>query len=155
MARGKSMSRFSYVLNTALRLVLAIALLLSGLLHLQNVPNHLVSLTNYAILGEILSRFLAYVIPVLHLYLGCSFLLGLFVFESAVAAFLLFSSFTMAQVLVLDSGRQISCGCFGASHLELVSWGTVLRVAFLALLALYLAYRFQVAVHCSSEANAS
>ena len=117
-----------------LRLLLGLVLLLTGIIHLQNVPGHAVTILNYRIVQMPTAEVLAITLPSLHVFLGTLFLLREFVILSCAGAATLFAIYFCAQLFVVATGLEISCGCFGAITSGPVSTTTLLRTFMLLLI---------------------
>ncbi len=122
------------------RFVVSIILLASGFLHLQNLPVHFVSITNYHLVPVEAAEWLATILPVVHVMCGLGILLGEMVRASAIFACLLFGIYLTSQIVVVLLGMQVDCGCFGTSHVEAIGWTTILRTFSFFVLAALLAF---------------
>ncbi|MCI0356473.1 MAG: hypothetical protein L0099_15770 [Acidobacteria bacterium] len=112
----------------AIALVLALLLLRSSFAHLGNPYYFLSSVYSYEIAGVDLGRWVAMVLPPAQMILAICLLTQWWLAEAYAMAAILFTAFLGFQGLVLWHGRDISCGCFGASA-DLQVGGRTLAVA--------------------------
>ncbi len=111
----------------SVRIFVGLVLVLTGLIHLQNIPGHFVTILNYRFISFETAQWLAMTLPALHLFLGLALTLREFTAIAATVASLIFLGYAIAQLIVFVSGFQINCGCFGTSTLESVGWNTIFR----------------------------
>lgn len=120
------------------RIAIALVLVTSGLVHLQNVPGHLVAIANYRIVSVALSQFIGFVLPSIHVAVGVSLLLNEFRWLCLLTAIGVFGAYTLAQLSVLLRGLQVDCGCLGPSISSTVGVDTVLRTVLLLGICIWL-----------------
>jgi uncharacterized membrane protein YphA (DoxX/SURF4 family) len=112
---------------------------MAGLSKLANSDDFRQAVEGYGLLPTALSRIAAWTIPPVEIFAGSGMLLGISVSKVAALLCLVLAIFTVAIVVNLMRGREISCGCFGPPNMRRISWGDVLRNICLATLALWLA----------------
>ncbi|MBI2849419.1 MAG: DoxX family membrane protein [Chloroflexi bacterium] len=122
---------------------LTLRLLVGGLFMFTSIPkiadiNGFIEIvTGYGILPAALARLAGTALPFVELYLGISFLLGVFVRLSAAVTIPLSASFGFAGIYALVVGGGIVCGCFGTwlqiSHQASMAIDGVMLVLSLAL----------------------
>lgn len=106
-------------------IVLALALLLlrSSFAHLGNPYYFLSSVYSYEVTGIDLGKWVAVVLPSVQMVLAICLLARWWLAEVYLMALVLFTTFVAVQGFVLWQGREISCGCFGASgNLQVGVW---------------------------------
>lgn len=128
--------RVSRVSINAICGLLAFVLFLSAMAHLRNPYEFLGVVHSYKLLPRIVAEWIATIIPSLELSVAVAILsfqnqrsLGLFICIG------LFSIYSLAQSWVLSIGLNISCGCFGSSNDNPVSWFTICRTLLFAVLS--------------------
>ncbi|MBS0207139.1 MAG: hypothetical protein JSS49_30045 [Planctomycetes bacterium] len=106
--------------------VTALLWIKSGLAHLANPYAFLASVNRYEIAGMESGWLIALFLPYMQLVLAAC-LVGKVLFRGSVllSAALLFC-FAMTKASVLWRGLQISCGCFGAAHSDVVNFLSVI-----------------------------
>lgn len=81
----------------------------------------------YMLLPEQLVAPVSIIFPMSELAIGAAFALGAFGVLGYVAPLLLLSSLTAATIVTLARRLRPACGCFGASHVGVISWAVVVR----------------------------
>ncbi len=145
--RNASIS-FLGVLSHFFRIAIALLLITSGLLHLQNVPAHFVAIANYRIVPVPVSRFLGFGLPSLHVVVGVSLLLSENRWLCYLSSVGLFGIYMTAQLSVLLRGLRIDCGCLGPSASSTIGVDTVSKTAFLLIVSIWLAWQEEDRPHC-------
>ena len=136
---GKSNAASSFCSNM-LRALIGGIWIVSGLLHLQNIPAHFVAIANYRILPIEGSQILAFVLPGLHVIVGVALLLNEFRLPCFIVSAGLAGIYLVAQLSVLLRGLRIDCGCFGTIGESTIGFSTVLRTSFLLSICVWLAW---------------
>lgn len=115
-------------------MVIALALLFTGLVHLGNSYFFLSSIIKYDLIPVFLAKQLAIILPALHITLAV-FLICDFGRVSALRlALVLFTLYALVQLSVVVRGITIDCGCFGIDS-DPVGFWSVARVSVLAMMA--------------------
>lgn len=111
-------------------LALALLLLRSSFAHLGNPYYFLSSVYSYEITGTDLGKWLALVLPSAQMVLAICLLARWWLVGTYAMMVGLFTVFAAVQGFVLWQGREIPCGCFGASgNLQVGVWTLALAGA--------------------------
>ncbi len=126
------------VLSHTLRVAIALLLIVSGLLHLQNVPSHFVAIANYRIVAVEFAQFLGLVLPSIHVAVGVMLLLSEFRWQCYLTSAGLLGIYCAAQFSVIFRGLRIDCGCLGPSISSSIGIGTISKTLVLLAVSLWL-----------------
>ena len=128
-------------LTLASRMGLAGVFIFAGLAKLHYTDTLVWEIKQYDILPHSLASAYGHVLPTLEIALGILLVLGLFLRVSALVSTLVVLSFTIAKIVALVRGLDISiCGCFGSA-------GTLLAVHSLIIDFVLLALALQILFH--------
>lgn len=133
--REQLLSSFTLVV----RLGLGCLFLWSSLPKIRQPYDFLSDVYEYELVGPKLGMLTAMTLPWLELLVGVCLVGGIFVGGALLASIGMAAMFTFVLASVLYRGLAISCGCFGASGAEIISYSTVIR-AFVILLFSIAAY---------------
>lgn len=125
------------LLSFAAQMVVAIALIASGIAHISNPYIFLESVLAYQIFPREIVPWLVAIITYVVMFSGLAVLTGLFRPQVYALTTALFLAFVVMQVSVLFRGMEIGCGCFGPSE-HALDWRTV-GSSFLLLLSSFAA----------------
>lgn len=120
----------------ASRLVLAGVFAVAGLSKLLDRGGSRQSLREFGVPGPLIGL-LALGLPVAELVCAVLLVTPSFAWSGSILAAALLTVFTLAIVVNLAKGKTPDCHCFGKIHSEAVGWGTVVRNALLAVLAVF------------------
>ncbi len=123
-------------------LLIGLVLVRSAILHLENSYAFLASIYAYDIVGPRLGVALAAIIPQVQLNLGLIliFFPRLRYFGLNVAQ-VVFTLFSVIQVVTLMRGLNIDCGCFGSSVGNPIGWKSIGLAVTLSLTSTFLILR--------------
>lgn len=121
-----------------LRCAAAAPLLLAGIIKVQGDPLAFsLAIDSFGMVPKAFHLPLAYYLPWLELLLGLALVLGLWTRQAATGAALLLGAFTFGLAMVLVSGKEVDCGCFGGLFGDsTVSWMSIVRNGFFIALAI-------------------
>jgi len=121
-------------LTLAARIGLGGTFIFAGVLKLPYLSTFRWEVGQYDILPSVLEKPYAYALPGFEVFLGAFLVLGLFMRISALVSILLIVSFTIAKIIALARGLDISvCGCFGPAVPLLAPYSLALDFVLLAL----------------------
>lgn len=124
----------------ALRLGIGGLLIVSGVLKAMDGPAATVaSVAGYRLLPHFIVTPFGVILPYFEIILGAYLAVGLFTRAAAWVAAGLFTVFTLAVASAAARGLTVSCGCFGANHVEHPTWLHVTGDALLVLGAILIA----------------
>lgn len=109
------------------------------------------SVYNYELVGPKLGVLIAMTLPWLELLVGLCLLGGIFVSGALLTSIGMAAMFTFVLASALYRGLEISCGCFGVSDAEIISYSTLIH-ACLILLFSFAAYTCVVILRPSPQA---
>lgn len=115
------------ILELSLRLLLGAVFLLSAVPKLRHPKGFILTVLEYHILPPPLGELYARVLPPLELLVALLLLTGIAVRPAAVITSVLLASFVVAVSVNLIRGRDLDCGCFGASGGRRIGLGLVLQ----------------------------
>ncbi|GAB4580114.1 MAG: hypothetical protein Fur0022_28530 [Anaerolineales bacterium] len=118
------------------RLVLGVVFFRSGLGKAFDPKQTTQSVMAYEILPKSLAKVYGIALPWLELILVGLLLAGLWTDLAAIGLILLLISFGIAVTINLSLHKDMDCGCSGRAAREKLSWRTLVRIAFLLMLAL-------------------
>lgn len=122
------------------RILIAVLLMAAGVSKLTNRKAFVQVVRNFRLLPENLVGSVGLMIPIVEVVLSLLLILGLLQAWSLIGAASLFILFGVAVAINIFRGRiNISCGCFGRSRNQSLTWSLVLRNVVLAALAFSLA----------------
>jgi len=128
-------------LTLASRVALAGVFVFAGIAKLPYIDTLIWEIKQYHILPQDLATAYGYVLPPLEMALGILLVVGLFLRISASVSALVVLSFTIAKIVALARGLDISiCSCFGSAV-------PLLAVHSLAIDFVLLALAFQIVFH--------
>lgn len=127
------------------RFMLGLLFVLAGLTKVAN-PRFRSIVRSYGLLPDGLVSPVARWLPWFEISCGGALTLGLFTGTAAATAALALVAFAISATLVLLSGKEVDCGCFGAAHRAKISWRTVVRNCCLAAMATTVAIRTPAAL---------
>ncbi|MBE9501556.1 MAG: DoxX family membrane protein [Dehalococcoidia bacterium] len=123
------------------RMGLAGVFIFAGMAKLPYVDTLIWEIKQYHILPHSLANAYGHVLPTLEIALGILLVMGLFLRISASVSVLVVLSFTIAKIVALARGLDISiCGCFGSA-------GELLALHSLIIDFVLLALAFQILFH--------
>jgi uncharacterized membrane protein YphA (DoxX/SURF4 family) len=118
------------------RTVVGLVLVIASVPKLTASNEFIQVVQGYRLVPDKLAGAIGRIVPMVELAAGVGLVSGTFMPWPALLAILLFILFALAIFLNLLRGRRyIACGCFGLSRETHLSWGSVLRNAFLIGLA--------------------
>lgn len=100
-----------YVVWTA-RVFLGLTLVVAAIDKAADPSAFVVSVANYDLLPAVLLSTVATILPWIELVTGLAIMFGILTRGGAFLALILFSFFTLAVLIALARGLDISCGCF-------------------------------------------
>ena len=115
-------------------------LMVSGVLHLRNPPDHFVSIVNYQFIPVVAAETLSLLLPIMHIACGVGMLIGELARAASIVACFVFGTYLVSQIAAFAYGMQINCGCFGTSHLDPIGWMTIARTSILLGVAIIIVY---------------
>jgi uncharacterized membrane protein YphA (DoxX/SURF4 family) len=115
-----------------LRFLIAFVLLTAAIPKLRNRTDFLDAVENYRLLPQRAVPAVGRWLPWAELVLGIALLIGLFPSLAAAAAAAAFALFAGAVAINLARGREIECGCLGASTPRRITWRLVVADLLLA-----------------------
>ena len=117
-----------WVLKVGLGLLLAVA----GALKYWDAPQLATEIANYRLLPD-LAPFAANTLPMIEMVVGAALIVtpprNLWLQAAAICAAALMAAFVVATAHVVDSGIDITCGCFGESSGSVTTLTTVRNIA--------------------------
>ncbi len=120
----------------ALRVLLGLIFLASGISKLSDIPSFVLVVKEFGFVSEAISRLIASAVPVIEIGCGVLLLAGLWVKASSAVIMGLLMMFIAVVIPQIAVGNEIDCGCFGPlSHGKV---DTMLLVRDVILLALSL-----------------
>src|SRR5215216_1575502 len=123
---------FQYVI-VASRTIAGAILLMAGISKISNHQKFAEAVKNYELLPARLAELVARVLPIIEIVTAVLLLASLLTAWVSLVATFLFLAFTGAVAINLLRGhRDIDCGCFGSKGHGYLTWGMVVRNAFLA-----------------------
>lgn len=108
--------------------------LLAGTLHDQNVFYFFKSINAYQIVDAGMAIVLGTVLPKLQIVAGVCLIVGVFQRPACLVVVGMLTMFPCAGVHVLISGKEVSCGCFGAADIPIDVAHILLTIVLLAVL---------------------
>lgn len=134
------------VAAVSLRFILASVFLVAGFGKLLSSDEFALAVQNYDLLPARASALVGRFLPPLEVACGVLLLVGLGIRPVSAALGLLLLVFVGAVGINLARGREIDCGCFGASTERTLSWWTVVRNVVLAVGAVVVAIQSPAAL---------
>jgi uncharacterized membrane protein YphA (DoxX/SURF4 family) len=121
------------------RVFIGLLFVVSSLEKIVDPASFALSIANYKLLPEWMGAIIATVLPWLELLCGFSLLFGALVRGSSFLLSAMLAVFTLAVVIALARGLDISCGCFTQDPTAgKIGWLKVLENATLIVLTLFL-----------------
>ena len=118
-----------------IRILLGAVFIFSGITKIVNPLKFAQDILNYQIVSEIISFWIALILPWLELICGIFLITGILIRGSSFLISCMLFIFIFFVLSVLVRGEQIDCGCFGfISHK--VSWTLLMQDSILFLLSL-------------------
>ena len=136
---GKLLSVFSY----GVRLALGCIFLYSSLGKIRQPYDFLSSIYDYELVGPKLGMFIGMALPWLELLVGVCLTGGIFVGGALLTSIEMSVMFTFVLGWALCKGIEISCGCFGASYGEIISFSTLIRACVILLFSI-IGYAYEI-----------
>jgi hypothetical protein len=93
----------------------------------------------YELVGPKAGMLVAMTLPWLELFVGICLIGGIFVSGALLVSIAMGAMFTFGLAIALYRGLDISCGCFGTSTADVITYGTLIR-AVIIMVASLLAY---------------
>jgi putative oxidoreductase len=118
------------------RLGLGCIFIWSSVPKIRQPYDFLSSVYNYELAGPKLGMLVAITLPWVELLVGVCLVGGIFIGGALLVSVVMATMFTFALAFALYHGLQISCGCFGSSSTENISYATLVRACVILLLAL-------------------
>ncbi|MBS3819555.1 DoxX family membrane protein [bacterium] len=100
------------------RLVLGGIFIWSGVMKIMNPLEFAQDIENYRVFPQVLSFFLALILPWIELFCGLFLIIGLFLQASSFLLSVLLFCFLILVGTTILRGIDIQCGCFGALSLK-------------------------------------
>jgi putative oxidoreductase len=133
---GLMRQRILYTFTLVVRIGLGCLFLWSSLPKIRQPYDFLSSVYSYELVGPKLGMLIAMTLPWLELLVGICLVGGIFVTGALLASIGMAAMFTFVLASALYRGLEISCGCFGASDAELISYSTLIRACLILLFSL-------------------
>ncbi len=135
-----TLQRPNSVLVRIVQLIVAIVLIVSGWSHLQNEMMFYADILQYRLCGSLVAWLASGFLPWLQICAGVGFIIGVMPKGSCLIGCLLFTIYSIAQVVIVMSGRNVNCGCFGVLHSEPISFTTVTGSVTLLCMSAFITY---------------
>ena len=100
-------------LSPALRIIIGILFIISGILKLTNIESFRYTIFSLSFFNTSISNIIIYLIPVIEIILGAVFALGIFIRFTAIHLDVLVFLFMFVTFYALRNNLDLSCGCFG------------------------------------------
>ena len=133
---GLIRQRILYVFTLVVRIALGCLFLWSSLPKIRQPYDFLSSVYNYELVGPKLGMLIAMTLPWLELLVGICLVGGIFVSGTLLASIGMAAMFAFVLASALYRGLEISCGCFGVSDAEIISYSTLIRACLILLFSL-------------------
>ena len=133
---GLIRQRILYTFTLVVRIGLGCLFLWSSLPKIRQPYDFLSSVYNYELVGPKLGMLIAMTLPWLELLVGICLVGGIFISGALLASIGMAAMFAFVLVSVLYRGLEISCGCFGVSDAEIISYSTLIRACLILLFSL-------------------
>ena len=94
---------YTFLLKFA-TIVLATILMVSGVLHLRNPPDHFVSIVNYQFIPVVAAETLSLLLPIMHIACGVGMLIGELARAASIVACFVFGTYLVSQIAAFAYG---------------------------------------------------
>ncbi len=133
--KSKNLKKILSGFSVIVRVGLGCMFIYSSLPKIRQPYDFLSSIYNYELVGPKLGMLAAMVIPWAELLVGICLVGSIFISGALLMSIALGAMFSFVLGSALQKGLDISCGCFGSSENEVISYMTLLRALAIMLLS--------------------
>ncbi len=122
------------VFMIVMRIAIGGIFIVSSITKLRQPYDFLASVYSYELVGPQIGVMVAITLPWLELFVGLSLVGEILVRGALLASIGMYMMFTFVLASAIWRGLSISCGCFNPSDVNIISYWTFVRAAFLLLM---------------------